>query len=94
MPGAQRGLFESCCAANERRLGSASVVPELVYIDLNHWVGLSKAPIGQDGAGVCVDALAELRAAVSSGRAVVPLSSTHYAELSQIASTKRRADRA
>ena len=68
------------------------LVPELIYIDLNHWVGLSKARLGQASAGAYVGALAALRSAISSGRAVVPLSSTHYMEISRIASAQRRAD--
>lgn len=66
--------------------------PELIYIDLNHWVGLGKARLGQTGAGAYVGALNELRLAVASGRAVVPISSTHYMEISRIALAQRRAD--
>jgi hypothetical protein len=64
---------------------------ELVYLDLNHWINLSKARIGQE-AGIYTDLLEELRAAVSSGRCVVPVSSTHYMEISRIALAQRRAD--
>jgi hypothetical protein len=67
-------------------------LPELIYIDLNHWVGLSKARIGQAGSELYAEALAELRTAVSSGRAVVPISFPHYIEISQIASAQRRAN--
>ncbi len=66
-------------------------MPELIYLDQLHWIGLSKARLGQE-AGAYAEALVELRAAVASGRAVVPLSSTHYMETSKIASAKRRAD--
>jgi hypothetical protein len=65
--------------------------PELIYIDLKDWVGLSKARLGQE-AGAYTEALAELRAVVASGRAVVPISSTHYMEISRIASAQRRAN--
>jgi hypothetical protein len=70
----------------------APTEPELIYIDLNHWVGLGKARLGQEDAGPYVDALAELRLAVGSARVVVPVSSTHYMEISRIASAQRRAD--
>jgi hypothetical protein len=66
--------------------------PELVYLDLNHWVGLSKARLGRSDAGPYVEALSELRIAVAEGRIVVPLKSTHYMEISRIASAQRRAD--
>lgn len=67
-------------------------MPELIYIDLNHWVGLSKARLGHAGSELYGEALAELRAAVYSGRVVVPISFPHYIEISQIASAQRRAN--
>jgi len=67
-------------------------MPKLIYVDLNHWVGLGKARLGHTDAGAYVDALTELRSAVASRRAVVPISSTHYMEISRIASAQRRAD--
>jgi hypothetical protein len=66
-------------------------LPELIYLDLNHWINLSKARIGQE-VGAYTDVLRELRVVVASGRAVVPISSTHYMEISRIASAQRRAD--
>ena len=66
-------------------------LPQLIYLDLNHWINLSKARLGQE-AGAYTNLLEELRAAVGAGRSVVPLSSTHYMEISRIASAQRRAD--
>jgi hypothetical protein len=72
-------------------MNGRATVPELTYVDLNHWVGLAKARLGQTDAGSYVELLAELRTAVAAGRIVMPLSSTHYMELSRIASAERRA---
>ncbi len=67
-------------------------MPELIYLDQLHWINLSKARLGQEGTEVYADLLAELRAAVTSGRAVVPISFTHYFEVSEIARAGRRAN--
>lgn len=45
---------------------------QLIYIDQNHWVGLLR----EDVRG----ASERLRAAASSGQAIIPLSATHYLE--------------
>lgn len=66
--------------------------PLLVYLDLNHWIGLAKASTGHsDGAGY-VDALEAARAVKESGKAIFPLSATHYMEISKILDSTRRAD--
>lgn len=83
-----------CTAVENGRLHMEAAqpdLPELIYLDLNHWINLSKARIGQE-AGAYSDLLRELRVAGASGRAVVPISSTHYMEISRIASAQRRAD--
>lgn len=67
-------------------------MPELIYLDQLHWINLSKARLGQEGTDVYAELLKELRAAVSSGRAVVPISFTHYFEVSEIARADRRAN--
>jgi hypothetical protein len=67
-------------------------VPELIYLDQLHWINLSKARLGQEGSGVYAALLAELREAVATARAVLPISFTHYFEVSRIASAQRRAD--
>jgi hypothetical protein len=66
--------------------------PELLYLDQLHWINLSKARLGQEGTELYAELLAELRAAVSSGRVAVPLSFTHYFEVSKIARADRRAN--
>jgi hypothetical protein len=67
-------------------------VPDLIYLDQLHWINLSKARLGQEGSEVYADLLVELREAVAAGGAVVPISFTHYFEVSRIASAQRRAD--
>jgi hypothetical protein len=62
----------------------------LIYIDLNHWIGLSKARLGRSGSEVYAALLEELREAVSAGRATVPLSFAHYIEMSKIKDPKQR----
>jgi hypothetical protein len=63
-----------------------------VYLDLNHWVSLAKARLGREDGRSFVRCLELLKNAVEEGRAVVPLSATHYAEVGQITSLRRRAD--
>jgi hypothetical protein len=67
-------------------------MPELIYLDQLHWINLTKARLDQAGSEENAEALAKLRMAITSGRAVVPISSTHYMETSKIASAQRRAD--
>jgi hypothetical protein len=67
-------------------------LPEIIYLDQLHWINLSKARLGQEGSEVYAHLLAELRAAISSGRVVVPISFTHYFEVSEIARADRRAN--
>jgi len=62
-----------------------------VYLDLLHWVGLSKARLGRPNSELYGEALLELREGVASGRIVIPLSFSHYIEVSQIADAQRRA---
>jgi hypothetical protein len=64
----------------------------LVYLDLNHWIGLAKANTGHPDGHRYGDALAALRQAKSSGRFVFPLSGTHYMEMAGITSSRQRAD--
>jgi hypothetical protein len=63
--------------------------PEIVYLDLNHWIGLSRAA---NGDGRYANALAVCSAAFESGRAIFPLSSVHYMEVSKIGNRRQRAD--
>ena len=64
----------------------------LVYLDLNHWIGLAKAATGHEDGARYQDALAALRQAKSTGSFLFPLSGTHYMELAGIASERHRAD--
>ncbi len=62
----------------------------LVYLDLNHWIGLAKANTGHsDGAGY-VAALGALR--VADPTFVFPLSSVHYMEITAIRDPRQRSD--
>ena len=67
-------------------------MPELIYLDQLHWINLSRARLGREGTQVYASLLAELRAAVASGRVVVPLSFTQYFEVSKIGQAQRRAE--
>ena len=53
-------------------------MPKLIYLDQLHLINLTRDRLARDGSDSYRDALTELRWAVSSGRAVVPMSSTHY----------------
>jgi hypothetical protein len=64
----------------------------LIYLGQLHWINLSRARLGREGTRVYADLLAELRAAVATGRVVVPLSFTHYFEVSKIGAAQRRAE--
>lgn len=63
-----------------------------IYIDLNHWIGLSKARLGQPEDGPYSGALEALTDGVKSGRLMLPLSAAHYEEVSAIADPRQRAD--
>lgn len=62
----------------------------LIYLDLNHWIGLSKAatshPVGRSLQGVHHACLEARRA----GAALFPLSDAHYIEVSKIANSRQR----
>jgi hypothetical protein len=66
----------------------------LLYLDLNHWIGLSKARIGHKG---CPAAYREMYPIVErltqTGAIVLPLSEVHYAEIrDRIHSFRQRND--
>lgn len=58
--------------------------PAPVYIDLNHWISLSRARLGRPSMEPYADLLDVLRSAVAAGAVLAPLSETHYAEMSTI----------
>lgn len=66
--------------------------PSLIYLDLNHWIGLAKARVGhRDGADYMV-ALQALTDAVEAGSVTVPLSAVHYEEIAGIKDVNQRTD--
>jgi hypothetical protein len=62
----------------------------IVYLDLNHWIGLAKANTGHPDGERHRPALEALRAAAD--RIIVPLSAPHYMEMSGIADPRQRFD--
>ena len=66
--------------------------PKLVYLDLNHWVSLSKAHAGHAGGDQFKDALAACSAAATSGAAIFPLADSIYFEVSKIGTYRQRRD--
>lgn len=60
----------------------------LIYLDLNHWIGLAKAATGHRDGDRHRDALAVLR----SSDVTFPLSAAHYMEMAGIASPRQRYD--
>jgi hypothetical protein len=66
--------------------------PTLVYLDLNHWVALSKALSGHAGGAAFNEALEACEAAANSGSAIFPLSDSIYFEVSKIGIYRQRRD--
>lgn len=66
--------------------------PVRVYLDLNHWISLSKALKGRADGKKYESPLRFLQDASNSGAVVVPLSATHYMEVTKIASVDQRSD--
>ena len=64
--------------------------PKLIYLDLNHWIQLSKAHAGHGDGNNCKETLAACRKAVMDGTAVFPLSLHTYMEISKITYRQRR----
>ncbi len=64
--------------------------PKLVYLDLNHWVALSKAHAGHPGGEEVKDVLDSCDTASSRGEAIFPLSDSIYFEVSKIGSHRQR----
>lgn len=65
---------------------------KLVYLDLNHWIGLAKARVGHPDGKPYSAALDALARAVESSAVALPLSSAHYEEMSGITDVRQRAD--
>ena len=66
--------------------------PKIVYLDLNHWVGLAKASVGHTNAGAYVDLLPVARREKSNGAVSFVLTSSLYMEIAKITDAHRRAD--
>jgi hypothetical protein len=64
----------------------------LIYLDLNHWIGLAKAAVGHRDGDRHRDALEAVREAKRSGSYTFPLSAEHYMEMSGIAHPRQRFD--
>lgn len=64
----------------------------LVYLDMNHWIGLAKASIGHPQGEFLQGALEACRVARSQGIAVFVLSGTIYAEMLKIKDPAQRLD--
>jgi hypothetical protein len=63
----------------------------LLYLDLNHWIGLSDARLGRPNGGRYQSALEAARDARAANRVVFPLSGSHYMEIAKIVDPRRRA---
>lgn len=64
--------------------------PLLVYLDLNHWIGLAQAATGHRSGVRFAGCLSACRAARASGAAVFPLSGAHYMEVAKIRDPAQR----
>jgi hypothetical protein len=66
--------------------------PSVVYLDLLHWVGLADAVANRPAGEEYKDALAACCEAKRTGKAIFPLSATHYMETAKIVNPSRRAN--
>jgi len=66
--------------------------PQLVYLDLNHWISLAKVAAGHPGGGKYLEASQECFRASERGAAIFPLSETIYFEVSKIRAHRQRRD--
>src|ERR1700729_3775043 len=73
-----------------RLLGLPSAATNIVYLDLNHWIYLAQASLGQLRSTSAATALEACRAARSAGTAVFVLSQIHYIEMLKIKDPAQR----
>lgn len=66
--------------------------PRLVYLDMNHWIGLAQAATGHAAGSRVAGCLSECRSARDSGAALFPLSAAHYLEMAKIKDPAQRGD--
>lgn len=64
----------------------------LVYLDLNHWIGLAKAATGHRDGGRYRELLELSRWQQVQGESLFPLSGQHYMELAAVRDPRRRRD--
>lgn len=81
-----------CSPVRPAGLVSPARPPVLVYLDLNHWIGLAKARTGHRDGVRHAGALGACRAARAAGAALFPLSSAHYMEMARIKDPAQRRD--
>ena len=66
--------------------------PKLIYLDLNHWIELSKAHSGHPDGKKHRYILNRCLNAIENGKAVFPLSESIYTEISKITNYRQRRD--
>lgn len=66
--------------------------PKLVYLDLNHWIGLAKADAAKPDGEQFKDVLSECIDAVARGTALFPISDSIFMEIAKIGSYRQRHD--
>jgi hypothetical protein len=66
--------------------------PQLVYLDLNHWISLAKVAAGHPAGDKYREASEECFRASERGAAIFPLSETIYFEVSKIRAHRQRRD--
>ena len=66
--------------------------PKLIYLDLNHWIGLAKAYSGHSDGKKYMSILEACLKTVNDGKAVFPLSAEIYSEIAKITSYRHRRD--
>lgn len=86
-PGAERAEVDYVWPTTIARPEAPALV---VYLDLNHWIGLAKAATAHPDGQRYRRALEALRA--SQHRLMLPLGSVHYMEMAPIASPRQRTD--
>ena len=66
--------------------------PELVYLDMNHWINLAQAATGHPNGAAHLEALEICKAARASNTALFPLAAAHYFEMAKIKDPRQRRD--
>lgn len=66
--------------------------PQLVYLDLNHWISLAKCISGHKDGSKYQDSLDVCLKALESGQAVFPISDSTYVEVNKIRRHNQRKD--